>query len=196
MNRILAFLFLSISLLTPLSSRADVAIEGEVDIRIKVLNLSDFPGYEFYIEYQDYYYEYGWQPGDIAHVTIKENEEFETGERGGASKLYAVDKQGNIFASAEELGGNMVLDDYKASYVVNEVEVTELRDGKLSYKVKRAYKVYPDGATKKLKKGFVFFGFGFGDIDFGLILLPIVCIGGLLFFFWMRRNPMRPSAAA
>ena len=78
----------------------------------------------------------------------------------------------------------------------DEVEVTELRDGKLSYKVKRAYKVYPDGATKKLKKGFVFFGFGFGGIDFGLILLPIVCIGGLLFFFWMRRNPMRPSAAA
>jgi hypothetical protein len=157
------------------------------------LNLSDFPGYEFYIEYQDYYYEYGWQPGGVAHVTINDNEEFETGERGGASKLYAVDAEGNVFETEEQIGGNTILDDYKASYIVQEIEVTELRDGKIAFKVEASYKVYPNGATKKMRKGFVFFGIGIFGIDLGLILLPLVCLCGLLFFFWTRRNPMRPT---
>jgi hypothetical protein len=196
MNRILFSFLLGCCLLYPFVLRADVAIEGEVDIRVKVLNTSEFPGYEFYIEYQDYYYEYGWQPGGVAHVTIKENEEFETGERGGASKLYAVDAEGNVFETEEQIGGNQILDDYKASYIVQEIEITELRDGKIAFKVESEYKVYPGGETKKLRKGFVFFGFDVMGIDIGLILLPLVCLGGLLFFFWTRRNPMRPTPIA
>jgi hypothetical protein len=169
MNRFLLFAFFAFTLL-PFRSQADVLVEGEVDIRVKVTNISDFPDYEFYIEYQDYFYEYGWQPGDISQVAVKEGEEFETGDKGSSSKLYAKDKEGNTFSSLEALGGNTQIDDYQASYIVQEVEITSINGGEIRYKI-----------------------YLFG-MDLGLLLLPIICLGGLVFFFWMRRNPVRQVA--
>lgn len=49
------FVLLLAFILSPFSTQADVLVEGEVDIRVKVLNLADFPEFDFYIEYQDYY---------------------------------------------------------------------------------------------------------------------------------------------
>ena len=194
MNRFLLFAFFAFTLL-PFQSHADVLIEGEVDIRVKVTNISDYPDYEFYIEYQDYYYEYGWQPGDISQVEIKEGEEFETGDKGSSSKIYAKDKEGNVFSTLESLGGNMQIDDYQASYIVQEVEITAINGTEIRFKIVDQYKVYPDGGTKKMRKGMVLTGIYLFGMDLGLLLLPIICLGGLVFFFWMRRNPVRQAVA-
>lgn len=191
MNRIVKLLSFFFLFSLPYFSKADVAIEGEVDIRVKVLNLSDFPGFEFFIEYQEYYYDMGWQAGDIVQVAIQEGQEFETGEKGGGSKLFAKDAQGNTYATEQDLGGNTVLDDYKASYIVQEINIKSVEGGKITFKVADEYKVYPDGKTRKLKKGFVLFGVNLFGVDLGLFVLPIVCLAGLIFFFWTRRNPVR-----
>jgi hypothetical protein len=178
-------------ILSPISTQADVLVEGEVDIRVKVLNLADFPEFDFYIEYQDYYYEYGWKAGDISQVPIKDKEEFETGDRGGSSKLFAKDRQGTLYSTENGLGGDTQIDDFKASYIVQEIKLSSVKDGVINYQVVGQYKVYPDGATKKIRKGMVLTGIYLFGMDLGVLLLPIVCLGGLIFFFWIRRNPVR-----
>ena len=50
---------------------ADLATAGEVDLRIELLNGEEFEGYTFFVEYQTYYYEYGYQEGPIREVELE-----------------------------------------------------------------------------------------------------------------------------
>lgn len=89
--------------------------------------------------------------------------------RGGSSKLFAKDGQGTLYENA--LGGDTQIDDFKASYIVQEIKISSVKDGVINYKVVGQYKVYPDGATKKIRKGMVLTGIYL----FGITLASCFC---------------------
>lgn len=195
MSRFLFFAVCLLGVVFPSLSKADVLIEGEVDIMVKVLNTNEYPDYNFHIEYQGYYYEYGWQPGDIVVVPVKEGEEFLTGERGSTSKLFATDAEGKVYSSSIEMGGNTIVDNHNVNHLLHTYTIQGIDEDGIRLKLVNEFQVMNDGKVKKVKKGMAFTGVDVLGMDLGLILLPLVCLGGLVFFFWMRRNPVREQAA-
>ena len=167
--------------------RADVATEGEVDVRVELMNAQDFPKFKFFIKYQEYYYDMGYQPGDVTPVYFEPGKPISTGERGDASLLYAEDENGHEYASEEPIGGVATDFGRDVSYLLDQIKVTSIKGDLIKFKVVSRHKVDSDGKLIGVKKG-EFSAEDPENRNWMLIILPAVCLLGLVLFFIFRKR--------
>ena len=180
-------LVLWLVIILPFVAFADVAVEGEVDIEFKITNISDYPDYSFFVKYQTYYYEYGYQPGEVTESKVAENVVRSAGARGSKSYLYARDKEGKIYESEIKLGGQKIISDRRANSIVEAYKIKSIKDGKINLKLEEKYLDYGDGKTKKISKGAVSGTEMFG-VDVVYVAIPAVCLLLLVGFFMFRKK--------
>ena len=192
-RRIIFFLAL---FLLPFALRADIAIEGEVDVRFKVLNVADFPDYAFHYMYVGHHYNMGYQASAPVLRVIEGDEECITSDRSKRSFIYARLKKGKkdkikkspVFISEKGLGGQMIVDDHKTEYVLLSVKILSVEDEKVNFEVVDTERVYRDGTRMSVKKGSMITGIEIFGIDIAFLVLPLACLLGLIFFFRFRRK--------
>ena len=164
---------------------ADVANEGEVDVKVELINGKDFPGFEFFIRYQNYHYDMGYQPDGLTDIVLEPGLVTETNGRGDQSLLYARDEKGNEFVSKTEVGG--VDSDFgpNVAYYLDQIEVISVKNGEIKFKIAARKKMSGDDKVLKIIKGDV----SDGEMSTWLIILvPIFCLTGLVAFFVLRRR--------
>jgi hypothetical protein len=165
-------------------AQADVATEGEVAVKVELVNPTNFPGFNFFVKYQTYHYDMGWQPGPVNKVYLTAGQHVETGARFSKSYLYAEDKQGNEFVSKEEIGGSVIDKGKSLAYYLQQVKVLAVKGGEVQFEVKSVLKVDDDGKTKevkadKLEKGGM-------EMNWWVVAVPVVCLLGLVAFLMLR----------
>lgn len=166
---------------------ADVATEGEVDVQVELLNGAKFPGFTFFIKYQSYTYNMGYQPSELSEVVLEAGKAFQTGGRGDQSKLYARDSKGKVYESKDMIGGVASDFDRNVSYYLDQIEVTKIKKGVISYKVVARKKMGVNGEVLEIKKSDVVND----DANKGrwmLFTIPVVCMIGLIAFFVLRNR--------
>ena len=179
---ILSFLLFLIAL----PAFADIANEDEVDLNVELMNGEKFEGYTFFVRYQTYYYEYGYQPGMVNEVDLKPGENYAVSGRGGSSKIYARDEKGNEFESEEEVGGVVNYSGNGVSVFIDRYKVVSVKDGKIELKhVERVKQLRSGKLVKVNKAGLDFDGNGFPWMSFAL---PLVSFLALIAFFIFRRK--------
>lgn len=169
--------------------QADIATEGEVDVKVQLMNGDSFKGFTFYIRYQNYTYNMGYQPSGITEVTLKPGDHVETGGRGDASLLYARDKNGKEYVSKVEVGGVAQGQSSDVSYILHQIEVSSVKKGVIKFKVVSQQKIGAAGKVLEVMQGAVSF-------DWTMVVLPIACLLGLVAFFFFRRQRPGKSVAA
>lgn len=183
------FVFLSMQL------HADVATEGEVDVNFKVTNLKDYPGYTFHYYYQHYFYDQGYQLGELEKIEIEQGKEYASGGRGSQTYISVTDENGNVVGqTSEDIGGVAQNQAAKVSHLIQVIKITGIADGKVSYEVVKRMKVFYNGKEKEdnLIPGWL-------DNNRWVLygLIPAVSLFCLVLLFMVRRkrsfNPV-PSA--
>lgn len=164
---------------------ADVATEGEVDVQVELMNGAQFKGFTFFIKYQSYTYNMGYQPSGLSEVVLEAGKSFETGGRGDASKLYARDSKGKVYESKEMVGGVASDFDRNVSYYLDQIEITKVKKGVISYKVVARKKMGPNGEVLEIMKSDVVNDEP-GKGKWMLFTIPVVCLIGLVAFFILR----------
>ena len=194
MRRVLPFLFLMLAL-TP--AFADIAIEGQVTRKTVISNLSEFPDYEFYIQYQNYYYEYGYQPGSVDEVILVEGEAFESGERGSRSKIYArlKKKKRKKFESEETVGGQEVIPDRNGRYIEDVVRIISVEEGVIKFEIESSSLILRNGDKENLLKKGGITGLTLFGVDLAYIGLPLFCLIAFALFLMRKRAMHRQEAA-
>lgn len=167
---------------------ADIAIEGEVTRLTRITNLSDFPDYEFFIKFQAYYYDMGYQAGELTDTPVFEDSLFRSGGRGSTSFIYARRKSdGTIFQSEKAVGGQKIVSQRGADGIEDLIKIKSLEDGEIKFKIQESILHYRNGKTEKISKsgitGISMFGFDIAYVGF-----PLLCALALVFFFMRRRR--------
>jgi hypothetical protein len=179
-------LFTTLLLLGAMQVHADVATRGQKAIHIELLNGKDFPGYKFYIKYQRYYYDRGYQPGTVDKVLLEPGKHYETGDRGSTSLLFAKAKKGEI-ASKVKVGGAEIDLESKANYLLDRIKITKIDSKGVQFVVVERQEIGDNGKVlRTLEKG------SMGTQGWMIWMLPIVSLLGLAAFFLFRK----PSAKA
>jgi hypothetical protein len=168
---------------------ADVAIEGETDIHVELLNGDKFPGYRFFIHYQSHYYEYGYQPGAVTNIYLEPGKHTATSDRDVTSLIYAEGPDGEIHSS-KEVGGTTIDHTDGLAYILQRIKITKVGPEGIAFKVEERQLIGEDGKViRTIKKG------SLEDSDVPLDrqrlliwLIPIVSMVGLLVFFLFRRK--------
>lgn len=183
-------------LLLPMGLRADVITPGEVYHKFQVINLDEYPDYRFYIMYQGFYYDRGYQPAEPRLEWIKPDEMAAAGGRGASSRIYAVSRSDStsVMESEERVGGSEIIKDTEARYIQDFVKITAVKDGKVEFEVVEQKLEYRNGQVKDLKskkkkknkKGIM--GASVMGIELTYLVLPAVCLLGLVMFFVFRRK--------
>lgn len=165
--------------------KADVATEGEVDVRIELLNGKDFPGYKFFIKFQNYEYNMGYQPAGVEIVFLEPGIHVSTGERGSSSLLFAEGKKGK-YQSHEQVGGSEIDHTEGLQYMLDRIKITKIDKKGLRFEVVERQLIGENGQVlQSIMKG------SLEPLDmqaFLLWLLPIVCLVGLVVFFLFRKR--------
>lgn len=166
---------------------ADIATRDEVSVKVELMNGARFPSFEFYIRYQSYHYDMGYQPDPLTDVVLEAGKPIETGQRGARSFLYARDKKsGRQYASKKEIGGTIAERGVDVSHYVDQIEVLSLRKGEVKFKVVARKRMNHNGEVMEILKGDV----TGGKANWLMILVPIICLSGLVAFFLLRRKPL------
>jgi hypothetical protein len=168
--------------------KADVATEGEVDVRVELMNADAFAGYQFFIRYQSYSYNMGYHKGELNDVFLESGKHIETGGRGDASLLYARDKNGKEFVSKLEVGGVKQGQSRDVAYILDQIEVTGIKKGVIKFKVVSTKKIGDNGEVIEVLKGGI-------EPNWLMLLLPASCLIGLMIFFVVRRRLGKAAVA-
>ena len=178
-------LFLVMLLLGAAQLKADVATEGEVDVYIELLNGNEFPGYKFFIKYQNYEYNMGYQPAGVQIVFLEPGKHVSTGDRGSSSLLFAEGKRGK-YQSSIEVGGSEINHTEGLQYVLDRIKITKVDKKGLRFEVVERQLIGENGTVlETIQKG------SLEPLNlqaFLLWLLPIVCLVGLVLFFLFRKK--------
>ncbi len=167
------------------SAWADVAREGEVDIKVQVMNHKSFPGIEFFVRYQGHYYDRGYHLGDPQDLILEAGKSFTTGSRGGSSLLYARDTSGNVYESATNIGGLAKESSRNVGHHLHQIQVLSVKDGLVKFKIVAKKKMTDEDKVIQIIKGDVAGG---GKSIWMAILMPAACLLGLVAFFILRRR--------
>jgi hypothetical protein len=180
-NRLLLLFLFSILATTP--AWADIATEGEQDVYVELLNAKDFPKYKFFIRYQTYHYNMGYQEGPVNDVMVEQGKPFQTGDRGAKSFLYAKGPKGE-WKSKIEIGGTEIDHQSDVSHLLDRIKITKMNPkGKvIEFKVVERQKIDAEGKVLSSIKH--------GEVALGswTWIIPFVCFGGLIAFFILRRK--------
>jgi hypothetical protein len=181
-----AFFIAVLLLLGTTALHADIATAGEHDVYIELLNAKDFPSYKFYIQYQTYTYNRGYQPNGTEKVFLEPGKHIKTGDRGSASLIYASGK-GREYVSKVEAGGSVIDNTEGLEYMLDRIKIVKLDKKVVKFVVVERQLIGADGKAKQtIKKG------SLTGQSWLMYLLPIICVAGLVAFFLFRRK----SAAA
>ncbi len=176
------FLFAFIMLFGAATLQADVATAGEQDVFIELLNAKDFPSFKFYIQYQTYTYNMGYHPNGTMKVYLEPGKHIKTGDRGSASLIYAEGK-GREYVSKVNAGGSIIDHTDDVDYVLDRIKIVKLDKKVLKFTVVERQLIGADGKVlKTIQKG------SLAEQSWFMYLLPIVCIGGLVAFFFFRKK--------
>ena len=175
------------------SIHADVVTEGEFNRQFRIINADQYPDYTFYILYQTYYYDMGYQPGDVNEMIIKPGEAYYGGDRGGVSRIYGKSNSGNpeVATSEETVGGNVYVTQSGVQGVIDEIKITGIKAGVITFVVVKTLHVLDGGKEKAVKKG-AFPGFGDGNSPL-IFVLPGICLALLIGFLLFRNMKTRKS---
>jgi hypothetical protein len=166
------------------SLQADVATEGEHDVYIELLNGKDFPGYKFYIKFQDYYYNMGYQPGDVSVVYLEPGKHVSTGDRGSSSLLFAEGKSNA--QTKTEVGGADIDHTEGLSYFLDRIKIKSIKKKVINFEVVERQLIGEDGKVlQTIKKGSLP---AMNGTQLVIWIIPIVCLVGLMVFFLFRRK--------
>lgn len=192
-----AALFLALISLLSGRAMADIVTEGEFDIRFEVINLDEFPDYEFFFDFQTYYYEYGYQKGEIKQIDIEPGTNYVADERGGQTYLQARSLSAEFDdAKAEAPVGGVTYDsDEDISTITQLVRITKVEDGVIHFEIVNTIYEYIDGAIRKLDGDIDVFGGGLSGGNRWMLyaLLPAIALLSILMLIFMRRK--RPQIA-
>lgn len=166
---------------------ADIATRDEVEVKVELMNAARFPSFEFYIRFQGYHYDMGHKPDSLVDVVMEPGKAISTGQRGARSFLYARDKNGRKYVSKKEIGGMTTERGVDVSHYVDQIEVISLRKGELKFKVVARKRMGHNGEVMEILKGDVSGG---GKVNWIVVLIPIICLSGLVAFFLLRRKPL------
>ena len=176
------FFFGLLMLLGAANLQADVATQGEQDVYIELVNAKDFPSFKFYIEYQTYTYNMGYQPNGTNKVFLEPGKHIKTGDRGSASLIYASGK-GREYTSKVEAGGSVIDNTNGVEYVLDRIKIVKLDKKVVKFTVVERQLIGQDGKViQTIKKG------SLAEQSWFMYLLPIVCVGGLVAFFLFRKK--------
>ena len=163
--------------------RADIAIEGEVDHKFQIVNINEFSDFEFYINYKEYTYDYGYQLSGETKIVLEADREYLAGDRGSRSQLFAEHKEsGEEFASNEMLGGEEIISDYDVRYILDYIEIQSVEAETVNFKVVKSEYVYRDGKKRKVRKGMI----GIGGPWF--LIVAVIAAVLLAAFFFLRKK--------
>jgi hypothetical protein len=73
------------------------------------------------------------------------------------------------------------------SHYVDQIEVISLRKGELKFKVVARKRMSHNGEVMEILKGDVSGG---GKVNWIVVLIPVICLSGLVAFFLLRRKPL------
>lgn len=194
MKRVSLF-FLSVFFITGLF--ADVVEPGEIERQFKVVNLNEFPDYQFHIMYTGYHYDHGYQRNTPHAIILEQDSVYSTSSREDNSLIYAVNKKNESeeWASDNAVGGGDHVSSDDIYTIIDVVRITRVADQKVEFKIEKEIIVYKDGRTKerKHKGGAGFMPLGGGGSTPGWVywLLPSVSILAMAAFILWRRKQNR-----
>lgn len=194
MNSFLRFLPICLFVLfgTGLSVYADIDDSPSVfAYQLRITNTSNFPEYQFFVRLQE------WDESaevfrDGEAIFAAQNENVKYNDRnwsgwepeGGHSYVYAKHtKTGEISVSDELVGGALMLENQYAR-AIEEIRITEVKDGRVKFESKGVFKEDYDGMLKIPYKG----DLGLGGLLWFYLTLPVVCLGLLIGYFVQRRK--------
>lgn len=187
-NSILAALLF----LLPLMSFADLVTEGEVTHEFTILNLDEFEEYEFYILFQTYYYDRGYQEGPTKEMSVAPGKYFRGGQRSGTSPLYARlksdENEGPDPSSSIRLGGRQIVAERNARSIQDDYRIVSINDSLIELELVEQRIMLNNGKKIQIKKGSLSSGMEVGGMDLIYFVLPGVCLLGILAFFVYRRR--------
>jgi hypothetical protein len=167
---------------------ADIATRDEVEVKVELMNAARFPSFEFYIRFQGYHYDMGHKPDALVDVVMEPGKAISTGQRGARSFLYAREKNGGRqYVSKKEIGGMTAERGVDVAHYVDQIEVLSLRKGEVKFKVVARKRMGHNGEVMEILKGDVSGG---GKVNWIVVLIPIICLSGLVAFFLLRRKPL------
>lgn len=195
-NSILAILLFCL----PLVSLADLVTEGEVSHKFTIVNLDEFPEYEFFILYQTYYYDRGYQEGAANEKAVDHGNYYRGGDRSGTSPLYArlKTKKGRKKKGPESsirLGGREVVAERDAQSIHDDYKIISINDTLIELELVDQKIMLGNGKELKINKGSISSGAEVGGIDLIYFALPGVCLLSILAFFVYRRRAARSETA-
>lgn len=182
----LSVLFFCALLLCGNRLKADLADEGglqPVNVHIELTNSEKFPGYHFFILFQNYADYGGYEPDSLEEVNLLSGVPQSTSDFGDMSYIFARDSAGNIFQTKLKYGGRVDVVDPDFAYLVKKIEVLRIANGEIEVKVVSTVKMLDYEEVFEMKKGAVD-----GQNWLRVALLPLVCLLGLVAFFLMRRR--------
>ena len=173
------------------SSYADVAIEGQVERRIRVTNIKDFPDFEFFFMYDEYVYDMGYHAIDPRKVIIVQDSIYSTGDRFSSAYLQAISKNDIEAKTENELGGSAQTGNGSVQYLVDDIKILKIENGIIYYKVLKTTKgKYGENFlpfTEEIKNGPGFWL---------MLILPAACLLSLIAFFIFRGKSGRYAGNA
>lgn len=199
MNRNLIFLLLALTVL-PLSVPADLVTEGEIKKKFSITNLDDYPEYIFYVKYRTFYYDMGYNEGTPEFKRLEEGVYYLAGERGAPSTIHIRKKnkkgepKGKYLAFSEQyVGGDSIVHDNSAAYVLELFEIAGIEDDQIQLKKTETFIVKKNGQQVPVKRGSLS-GWTIGGIDVLYLGVPVFCLA-LLVFFFLSKNRARGRVA-
>ena len=176
------FLLSILMLLGAAELQADIATQGEQDVYIELVNAKDFPSFKFYIQYQTYTYNMGYQPNGTNKVFLEPGKHIKTGDRGSASLIYASGK-GREYTSKVQAGGSVIDNTEGVAYALDRIKIVKLDKKVVKFTVVERQLIGQDGKVlQTIKKG------SMGEQSLLMYLLPLICVGGLVAFFLFRKK--------
>ncbi len=162
--------------------KADVTIPGEVDREFKIINIDNFPKWQFTFKIQHYKYFQGYQPTNVENKVIVNNEVYSCSNHGDDSFITATESNGKTYTSTIKVGGKKnfasnvkgFIEVYKIVSVQNNIVELKL--------VETITQTNENGETKEVIKKAGKMGID-NFVMIGLIISALFSVFGLVFMF-------------
>lgn len=181
MKRILLFTLL-ISLCG--FAHADLAVPGRFSQKIKLVNLDEYPEYEFYFMYANYSYNYGYTVSSEDEVVLENGMEYETSSRYRPAKIYArhhkkKNKRKYFHHSEEGIGGYGMMGEGDDAPVVT-YKIASMKEGIITLERVPDFEGLEKSEVSEYKGGLE------TEMQWYFWLLPSLCLVTLVGFFLYR----------
>lgn len=159
-------------------AKADIIMPGEVIQGVTILNVNDFPDYNFYLTYYTYKYNRGYQKDELIVQLIESGKEYYT-SRHGRGTLSAVHKKDStqIVCKREFCGQTNVGQD-NITNVVEQIKINKIGKEEIEVIMVAETQYFNNGKTVIKKQGIA------APFSLTNILAILVSMLALLLLLW------------